>query len=550
MKNIGKKIINILKKETKEKFPTTGIIAGQSVAEAYFRIMNIKIHTRIKDIDIFHNEKHVLDKYNNFKKCNKNTSIIRTGVQKIIISESSYGMQTTNNHDKLVILKTVEVEKLNLILVDKLKKTKKSLISSVVDSFDINSIQIGVDLKTKEIYKTKFFDDFVENKQLKIVNYCSPITSLFRLLDKHELSKKELYINKEYETELVLIKSMVQESLSLLKGRGMSRERYYKFSKKTRDYIKKYFKIKKLKIKYNEDRSKNFLLYMFEINKKEIEINLLETLTSFIEKNNTTNYLDSELKSRLNAGLDRSFLEKFKNKNIIKKYNDRATKNKFILDYSFFVKDIHNEKIIDIKTCSKHDKLSLIMISNNKSISEISKQIRRLEKENLHYFIAKIENREEHFDILNLETKVLKKIYQDVLKKSESDYSFSIDKDLSKKDIKIIQLKSTAMLIKVGREMNHCVSGYNFRLQEGESIIFDIIENLKENKRWTVSFKTTFKTNGFFFKIEDLKAKNNKEAPQYIKDLCLEMTKDLKKEFDKKEKFKNLFLDKEKDLFL
>lgn len=65
-KKIVNKLIEYLNQTSTHILPKEGIIAGQSVAEAYFRIMNIPIYTRIKDIDIFvaknHNKKEKIFK--------------------------------------------------------------------------------------------------------------------------------------------------------------------------------------------------------------------------------------------------------------------------------------------------------------------------------------------------------------------------------------------------------------------------------------------------------------------------------------------------------
>tara|TARA_B100000700_G_C15063546_1_gene867792 strand:+ start:9117 stop:9395 length:279 start_codon:yes stop_codon:yes gene_type:complete len=46
-------VIKTIKKDHNIDLPDFGIIAGQSIAELYFRFHNIPIKTRIKDIDLF-----------------------------------------------------------------------------------------------------------------------------------------------------------------------------------------------------------------------------------------------------------------------------------------------------------------------------------------------------------------------------------------------------------------------------------------------------------------------------------------------------------------
>ena len=55
MSKLGNQILDYLLKRNDANLPDYGVIAGQSVAEAYFRVKNIPIYTRVKDIKLFMN---------------------------------------------------------------------------------------------------------------------------------------------------------------------------------------------------------------------------------------------------------------------------------------------------------------------------------------------------------------------------------------------------------------------------------------------------------------------------------------------------------------
>jgi hypothetical protein len=543
-KNIGKKIIEFLREKSDKDFPKSGIIAGQSVAEAYFRIMNIPVKTRIKDIDIFHSSKIVFNKFDEFKASKKKIGILVHGEQQIICTDGSFGLEVRSGVDKTCIVKTVEVGMLNLILIDHLTGIhEENLAKYVVDGFDINSVQIGVNLKDNKIYKTKHFDEFVKTKQLMLVNYCSPITSLFRLLEKFN-SYEGAFLNKEYELTLVSIKSMLFNSSKYYRGKGMTKERYDNFSEKTKLFISEYFNRSETSIKcmypesttiYNtpNDIRKFFTLTTFEINKEKINKTIVENIKKVNEfyENNGSGFCPYD---HFNY-YDRELLIKLTRTGFIEKFLERLKSNDFSLENNRIYNDIYSEKINDINKCKSHNRFSLLLMSKGYNLNNIANFIRLIEKQNLTHIIGSIETGSLDVDVIKLPLLEIEKIYQKQLKNLSKDYKFTFEINLSEKyKINIKQITNSVSLSKLGNDMGHCVGGYWTRVDSGKCFIFDIIKDIKNNERWTVSFNRVKTMKGDVqVRLEQVQGKYNARAPKEIKKLCNEIGKDLSRVVNK-----------------
>lgn len=184
-------IIDYLEKHANTQLPKKGIIAGQSVAEAYFRVNNINIHTRIKDIDIFIDEPYHLR--------NETKPIqVKFSEKKYKLISNDYELLVDSINNNYSIHCVEERDIFNYIYISNQSTKNNNLLNIIVDRFDINSVQIGINLKTKKLYVSEYFKEFVNNRQLKIVNYHSFPSSLMRIIDK-KISSKNTYLNLDFE---------------------------------------------------------------------------------------------------------------------------------------------------------------------------------------------------------------------------------------------------------------------------------------------------------------------------------------------------------------
>lgn len=188
-----------------------GIFAGQALASMAIEFLKISnINVVYNDLDIF----RFIDRYEISKETNfcKNIELSRNGrnekffgvqsmdvdfnhiVTDISISNisSNYGVysreliKTTGMH----IMHTMRKDLVNYVFLSYYVESISSILNykmyKLIDSFDINSTQIGLDLKTGELYFTEDFILFLYTKQLEICRFSTPAHSLIRAFKKAE----------------------------------------------------------------------------------------------------------------------------------------------------------------------------------------------------------------------------------------------------------------------------------------------------------------------------------------------------------------------------
>lgn len=287
MKKLSHKIIDFLKNNSTHELPKEGIIAGQSVAEAYFRIMNIPIYTRIKDIDIFvaknHNKKDKI-----FRSCERLSYDISfkgtTQELKVIKQQRNnyndengrlefYDMnipfeRVDNIRTTYNIKNVFELENLNIIEIDTTSaKGDTTFLQNTIESFDINCIKIGLCIKSKVLYISKDFSDFLKTKQAQIVSYKSPVKTFTRLVEKKSYYKG-VYFDLDYEVNMFY--PLIDMGSNDFK-KSISKEYYSKLSTSAKKDLSKYFTLKEKEHCFL-DKTKIYLNYEKITNSNVIEV--------------------------------------------------------------------------------------------------------------------------------------------------------------------------------------------------------------------------------------------------------------------------------------
>lgn len=281
MKKLAIKIINYLKENANHALPKEGVIAGQSVAEAYFRIMNIPIYSRIKDIDIFVAKNHnYKDKtFISFEKLSYAISYKGT-TQELKVTQAQrnnyndengrlefYDMnlpfERVNNIKSTYNIKNVfELDNLNIIEIDTIsRKGDTTFLQNTIESFDINCIKIGLCIKSKTLYISNDFKDFLKTKQAQIVSYKNPIKTFTRLVEKKSYCKG-VYFDLDYEINIIY--PLIEMGSKDFK-KSISKEYFSKLSSNAKKDLSKYFTLKEkqhcfldiTKINLNEEDIKN-----------------------------------------------------------------------------------------------------------------------------------------------------------------------------------------------------------------------------------------------------------------------------------------------------
>lgn len=297
-KKIVNKLIEFLNQNTTHVLPKEGIIAGQSIAEAYFRIMNIPIYTRIKDIDIFvaknHNKKDKVFRSNEQLSYEMN---YKGTIQQIKVTQPQRNNYNDENgrlefHDMNIPFESIdnirttykiknvfELEKLNIIEIDTTaNKGDISFLQNTIESFDINSIKIGLCIKSKVLYISKDFIDFLKTKQVQIVSYKSPVKTFTRLVEKKSYYKGA-YFDLDYEINIIY--PLIEIGSNDFR-KSISKEYYNKLSTAAKKDLSKYF--------HTRDKEHCFLdIARINLNYKDISgsnrINLIIKINSIIKDN-------------------------------------------------------------------------------------------------------------------------------------------------------------------------------------------------------------------------------------------------------------------------
>lgn len=631
MSKLGQDIIEYLKEHAKYKLPDYGVIGGQSVAEAYFRIKNIPIYTRIKDIDLFmnFNNKRYKKKYSDYTRNYYNTFYKSTPTVKnnLTSTTSSFAeeliekIKTTNIPFK--IKDVFEIENINIIEVEywnELKTNHIDFLKATIESFDINSIEIGVCLKTKRVFKSEAFKEFENHKQVCITNYNFPIKSICRFLEKRQYYKGA-YFNADYEINLVLPHFVLNsyKTNKSLKGIKVLRDSFNKLNNESKQILNHYFKI-------TNESFENFNVYKFKYNayyeKKKydvinkhirfnnLNVDIIEPKINYFNSCNTPRIMNDKFlkedmadiiqykskktdnkttaKMRFFKGAieDKYYKDKFaiitskevdivkfeprlrrfnkvvrkslktitrykqrlfdfkeffkqrdflillynnKKMNLLQKKYDNAVNNKS--EYLNFIKVLHEYKIELHNLFNLQDNLTSVILRHIEltkkmiiyfelkkeefNLKDYSKKLLEIEKSNHIYIIGYIESGELPLSFLYKS----KEYVEDFVQRKSLDKKKSIeqipDNQLKLDGYKINHINNTFYLKRVGKEMRHCVGGYESMLLKRQMLFFDIYD--KKNERYTLSVKTYLKDDvDITLKLDQCKMNSNRSPSKSI----------------------------------
>ena len=514
-KETGLKIRKFLEEKSGVEFNNSGVIAGQSVAEAYFRVNDIDIHTRIKDIDIFNESKCELEKYNSFDQ--ERSFTMRTyGKKEITVHKTSYGFVSKEQTKGLEIIQTGQKGMINLIYAKRINKDFK-YVKSVVDTFDINSIQIGLDLSTNELYLTQNFKNFLRHKKLEISNYTSPITSLMRLLEKEEFTKGAT-LNKEEETEYVLMKSQYYKYDFYFRGKGLSKKRYNQFSNNIKKYIEsKFKKVEKsvvFKNKNTGQKEENATdIIIFE--EKELAKNK-PAMDSFMALTKSLNYKQHH-NNFLFHYMNKNFLNQLKNIQEIKKLDFKLSK---IYNSTYIMSLLdRNEKITE---CSKEE-LEIInlnevfarkLISKGKNIKKIAFYLQKLEDKKYNSLKEAIRASCLDIDILEHLDNDVNELYIENANNWDKKFKFRVSYDFKEKmGIKTSQISNIVELEKYSENLE-IENSHLFSLLISGNILFFKLRNrgkdflIKVNRSTNPNlFEDSYEVKDFNYELNKIYAK-------------------------------------------
>lgn len=178
-------------KDNYSDFPNTGFVAGGSLANLIWEQVSGNI-AKVNDIDVFLFDK-ILD-----KNPNDTSNWLSPGKpdgqklyyhkkEEVYFEDYSGLCSTSQSRDFYVIEKTSHDGIYNYVNYSANKRSPQIII----DSFDINCVQVGYSIDEDKFYYTKEFIEYIQTGQLKLVNLMSPAHSAIRLVKKkHDLNAK------------------------------------------------------------------------------------------------------------------------------------------------------------------------------------------------------------------------------------------------------------------------------------------------------------------------------------------------------------------------
>jgi hypothetical protein len=193
---MGLEVVRHLKEMT--GLPATGYLAGQSVCSALFDLYVGKGEGAVyNDFDVFF---HTNTSEHAIEKAYSDTVRYDTPV----MEQDHYGELSFNSKQRYKVLASYRKDMVNLVACS--FKTPKLTVADMVSTFDLNCVQVGLDLETGLLQWTPAFERFFATRELEIAQVSTPNHTAIRWFKK----KAELpgvFGNDDVAMELV---SLVQ----------------------------------------------------------------------------------------------------------------------------------------------------------------------------------------------------------------------------------------------------------------------------------------------------------------------------------------------------
>ena len=174
-----------------QTLPNQGILAGQSVATLVMRRLGISRRGQINDLDVFHsnhtpiglamfqarqgkNHSWKVDTTAHFSHMEVNPSGTYSGLALMI--KNGYHVYSTQRNDLL--------NEICFLPSDRRPYTPSQLTQLVIQAFDLNCVQVGINLETGKLEWTDEFAQFLASWELSVLNTATPFHTATRYFKK------------------------------------------------------------------------------------------------------------------------------------------------------------------------------------------------------------------------------------------------------------------------------------------------------------------------------------------------------------------------------
>lgn len=165
--------------------PTSGYVAGQAVASAVSELFGDGRAVMYNDVDVFRDRtpeewQRFLDLCNASPEGVKSSRAIKTTQFTTLEIEEEYRRPVLSSVDRYRVIETRRRGLLNEIVCEFANTTPEKFL----ETFDMNCVQVGVDLESRKLIWTPEFERFNRTHELDIVRLHTPFHSLIRYFKK------------------------------------------------------------------------------------------------------------------------------------------------------------------------------------------------------------------------------------------------------------------------------------------------------------------------------------------------------------------------------
>ena len=220
----GERLLEILQKESGCSMPSEGFLAGQSVTSAFMQMHNLegvvyndldlffeysnkgvllkeglwheKIHEPIQSVTAtkLNSSAYEVDEFKEYVGDHSEYAGVPFDERILKLSRGIIINKVSRNSDlnHIVYTPLTSYDGIDKNLLYEMKAERRAelhnriLAKNVLRSFDLNSVKIGIDLKSGEVITEKTFNAWVANRQLALDHVQTPIQSFIRFMDKLE----------------------------------------------------------------------------------------------------------------------------------------------------------------------------------------------------------------------------------------------------------------------------------------------------------------------------------------------------------------------------
>lgn len=513
------KVLEILDSRGDMSKVNQGFVAGGSVANTLFYL----IHGGklvINDIDVYkqvpipkHNENYQVPQIKNLWYPTTYTNeegleILDDNYGRVFVSETGARMRI-NKHSRDGIFNNIEyIYEDGYVMNHKTKPKQKELV--IIEGFDLNNCKAGLDMVNSKIIYTPEFVEFLQTKQMKVVNPCAPIQTTIRIYKK--MKELGVYCNLEHEIRLLTVASKHLHSGQMTKVVGPETKQKYD---KIKDFMEQYFVLREPKNSDEIPYNLKEVYYKDNVRNPEVQIWVYDAVMNFdiVENVGSINNFKRvwELLYTFKKKSEQDKINKIFYKNIFlgDMTEDQWTRREYLLNE----KNQYDDKYIDLP-CYNSNRFTYMMVLTKKNYYKCDFDIKHVdfidkfttehygiqsllkncetirEQYSIVKFIKSLASKEGEWVIGSLENinwSKYKEIWDGKLTKDfilkivedekmvgsvELVEKFNLSNFNHKSCIK--ELNTTIDLRQEGKKMGHCVGGYSNSIKSGDSRIFHI----------------------------------------------------------------------------